>query len=86
MGWLFGYVIGAVLGGITVVRIIELLFGGISTTAVNTVRPFFFVGTVTAITAKTGMDRFTAKTRKLGRITNGLNSLTKREGKSRSKT
>jgi hypothetical protein len=85
MGWLFGYVIGAVLGGITIVRIIELLFGGISATAVNTVRPFFFVGTVTAITAKAGMSSFTSKVRKLQRgsaaIGDRVNSLTNSERK-----
>ena len=60
MGWLGGYVIGAILGGFVVTRILELLLGGLSSSVLNILRPIFFVSTVTAVTAKSGMSRFTS--------------------------
>ena len=87
MGWLGGYVIGAILGGFVVTRILELLLGGLSSSVLNILRPIFFVSTVTAVTAKSGMNRFTSTMRKFQRITGSvedrLDSIlnTKREGK-----
>ena len=68
MSWLLGYVIGAILGGVIVVRILEALLGGLSSTVLNILRPIFFVGTVTTVATTSIMSRFTSKVRKLQRI------------------
>ena len=68
MGWLIGYIIGAILTGVTVVRIGELLFGGLSSGVLSILRPIFFVGTVTTVTTASGMSKFTSKARKAQRI------------------
>jgi len=83
MPFMIGWVVAAILGGLTVVRIVELLFGGLSNTVLNIIRPIFFVGTVTTVTTQSGMSRFTSKMRKLQRITHTVgdrvNSVTKKE-------
>ena len=85
MGFLLGHVIGAVIGGIAVVRILEFLFGGLPSGVLNIIRPLFFVGTVTAVTTKTGISKFDSKVGKLRRIaavvTDRLESDTKSKNK-----
>ena len=68
MSWILGYVIGAILGGVIVVRILEAVLGGLSSTVLNILRPIFFVGTVTTVTTASGMSKFTSKARKAQRI------------------
>ena len=85
MGWLLGPLLGGVLGGSVVVRILEFLLGGVSSGVMNVVRPVFFVGTVSAVTTQSGMSKFTSIARKFQRgsasIENQLDSITKRNRK-----
>ena len=87
MGWLIGYIIGAILTGVTVVRIGELLFGGLSSGVLSILRPIFFVGTVTTVTTTSLMSRFTSKVKKLQRISTAvgdrLDSITNTERKNK---
>ena len=68
MTFMFGWVIAAILGGLTAVRVGEFLLGGLSSGVLNILRPIFFVGTVTAVTTHSQMSRFTSKVRKALRI------------------
>lgn len=85
MGWMVGYIIGAIIGGVAVTRILELLLGGVSNGVLNILRPIFFVGTVTAVTTQSGMSRFTSKMRTLQRgaaaVSDRLDSITNTERK-----
>ena len=67
MGWLIGPVLGGLLGGVIVIRILEFLLGGVSSGVMNVVRPIFFVSTVTAVTTTSQMSRFTSIARRLRR-------------------
>lgn len=72
MGWLLGPLLGGIVGGFVVVRILELLLGGVSSSVMNVLRPIFFVGTVTAATTTTGMSKFTSKVRRLKKAANAM--------------
>ena len=80
MGWLLGPLLGGVLGGIVVVRLLEFFLGGVSSGVMNVVRPVFFVGTVSAVTTQSGMSKFTSLARRFQRssvsIENQLDSIT----------
>ena len=80
MGWLLGPFIGGVLGGFVVVRILQFIFGWVSSDVMNVVRPVFFTGTVTAVTTTSAMSRFTSKVRRLQRgsaaVSERIDSLT----------
>ena len=83
MGWLLGPLLGGVLGGIVVVRLLEFFLGGVSSGVMSVIRPLFFVGTVSAVTTQTGMGKFTSLVRKFQRGSNALedqlDSITKRK-------
>lgn len=87
MGWLVGYIIGAIITGVALTRILEVLLGGVSSGVLNILRPIFFVGTVTTVTTTSMMSRFNSKVRKLQRIAASVGDRvdsitnTKREGK-----
>ena len=85
MGFLLGHVIGAVIGGIAVVRILEFLFGGLPSGVLNIIRPLFFVGTVTAVTTKTGISKFDWKIGKVQRIFGAIGDRLESDTKSKSK-
>ena len=69
MGWLIGPLLGGVLGGIVVVRILEFLLGGVSSGVMNVVKPISFIGTTAGVTTVAGMSRFTSLARKFRRGT-----------------
>ena len=83
MGWLLGPLLGGVLGGIVVVRLLEFFLGGVSSGVMNVIRHLFFVGTVSAVTTQTGMSKFTSLARKFQRgssaIEDQLDPITKRK-------
>ena len=83
MGWLLGPLLGGVLGGIVVVRLLEFFLGGVSSGVMNVIRPLFFVGTVASVTTQTGMSKFTSLARKFQRgssaIEDQLDPITKRK-------
>ena len=83
MGWLLGPLLGGVLGGIVVVRLLEFFLGGVSSGVMSVIRPLFFVGTVSAVTTQTGMGKFTSLVRKFQRgssaLEDQLDSITKRK-------
>lgn len=65
MAWLFGPVIASIVASFVVVRIFDAIFGGIAGSIANTARASLFVSTWTAVTAKSGMDEFNSRVRKL---------------------
>mgnify|MGYP003135710863 CR=1 FL=1 len=89
MGWLLGPLLGGVLGGIVVVRVLEFLLGGVSSSVMSVVRPIFFVGTVSAVTTQTGMNKFTSLARRFQRgsgvIGDRLDSITNTKSSGRNR-
>ena len=83
MGWLLGPLLGGVIGGSVIVRLLEFFLGGVSSGVMSVIRPHFFVRTVSAVTTQTGMGKFTSLVRKFQRgssaIEDQLDSITKRK-------
>ena len=67
MGWLIGPLLGGVLGGVVVVRILEFLLGGVSSGVMNVIKPISFVGTTAGVTTVAGMSKFTSIARRFRR-------------------
>src|SRR3990167_1858726 len=65
MGWLGGYTIASWLGATIIVRIYDLIVGGLVGGGVHTARTGLFVGAWTAITTWMGMRDFNGGVRKL---------------------
>ena len=61
--WLFGTMFLGLLGGFGMVRVWDFLWDGSTNAVVNATRPATFVSTMTGISTKLGMDRFTSKVR-----------------------
>jgi len=64
-GFMTGPLIAAIVGGIGIVKLYDmvkgLLFGGFSGTAADATRAGFFVSTVAAVTAAAGMGKVSSK-------------------------
>ena len=84
IGWLVGYTLASFVAAVIVVKIFDYIFAGMVGGFANTARAGLFIGTWTAVTAKSGMHGFTSQVRQLRQgNTKAIESLTKVSGPSR---
>jgi hypothetical protein len=83
VGWIVGYTIASIAASFVAVRIFDLIFGAATGSLASTARAGVFVTTWTAVTAKSGMNGFTSRVRKLrqgnAKASKQINALTKRD-------
>jgi hypothetical protein len=67
MGWLLWYTLASMAVAFIAIRIIELLFTGLSVSVMGVVKPVVFVASWTAVTTQSGMHRVTSQARQFRR-------------------
>lgn len=65
VGWLAGYTLASIVTAVIVVKIFDYVFAGMTGSVASSARVGLFVGTWTAVTAKTGIHGFSQKVRQL---------------------
>lgn len=65
MGWFVGVTLASLVAGVIIVKIFDYFFAGMVGGFASTIRACLFVGTWTAITAKSGMHGVTGHVRQL---------------------
>ena len=61
--FLFGAMFFGLLGGVATMRVWDFFLGGPTSAVANVARPAIFLSTMTAISTKLGMNKFTSKIR-----------------------